>query len=147
MYTFCIHKMNNQRNVWTYFKDLMHQTWIILLNPVKIFFPLYQLFVLIWYCVNLCKNLCALIPKSCLVLCVSIWSVAWVHAFLRVRLVLWVRLHVIYYMLTMRLVMACYLFENDVDVTSDELRNLLSFSGLNRVVTILIVSKVLKKKD
>ncbi len=37
-------------------------------------------------------------------------------------------------------------FENDVDVTSDELRNLLSFSGLNRVVTILIVSKVLKKK-
>lgn len=51
----------------------------------------------------------------------------------------------IYSILT--LVMAYYLFENDVNVTSDKLCDLFSFSGLNGVVTILIVSKVLKKKD
>lgn len=49
------------------------------------------------------------------------------------------------YILT--LIMAFYLFENDVNVTSDKLCDLFSFSGLNGVVTILIVSKVLKKKD
>lgn len=43
--------------------------------------------------------------------------------------------------------MAFYLFENDVNVTSDKLCDLFSFSGLNGVVTILIVSKVLKYKD
>jgi len=45
------------------------------------------------------------------------------------------------------LIMAYYLFENDVNVTSNKLCDLFSFSGLNRIVTILIVSKVLKKKD
>lgn len=41
----------------------------------------------------------------------------------------------------------CYLFENDVDVTSNELSYLLSLSCLHRIVTILVVSKVLKARQ
>lgn len=37
-----------------------------------------------------------------------------------------------------------YLLEDDVNVTGNKLSYLLSLSGLHRVVTILIVSKVLK---
>lgn len=40
-----------------------------------------------------------------------------------------------------------YLFEDDVDVTSDELGDLLPLCGLNRVVTILVVSKVLRGRS
>lgn len=40
-----------------------------------------------------------------------------------------------------------YLFEDDVDVTSDKLGDLLPLCGLNRVVTILVVSKVLRGRS
>lgn len=41
----------------------------------------------------------------------------------------------------------CYLFKDDVNVTSDKLSNLLSLSGLHWVVTVLVVSKVLKAEQ
>ncbi len=41
----------------------------------------------------------------------------------------------------------CYLFEDDVDVTGNKLSYLLALSGLHRVVTILVVSKVLKAEQ
>lgn len=37
-----------------------------------------------------------------------------------------------------------YLFQNDVNVTSDQLGDLLSLSRLDRVVTVLIIAKVLE---
>lgn len=37
-----------------------------------------------------------------------------------------------------------HLFQNDVDVTSNKLRNLLPFSGLHRVVALLVLPKVLQ---
>lgn len=40
-----------------------------------------------------------------------------------------------------------HLFEDDVDVTGNELSYLLSLSGLHRVVTILVVSEVLKAEQ
>lgn len=39
---------------------------------------------------------------------------------------------------------AQYLFQNDVNVTSDQLGNLLSLSRLDRVVTVLVIAKVLE---
>lgn len=37
-----------------------------------------------------------------------------------------------------------HLLQNDVDVTGNELRNLLPFSGLNRVVALLVLAEVLQ---
>lgn len=42
---------------------------------------------------------------------------------------------------------AADLFKDDVDVTSNKLSYLLSLSGLHRIVTVLVISKVLKAEQ
>lgn len=40
-----------------------------------------------------------------------------------------------------------HLFQDDVDVASNELRNLLPFSGLHRVVALLVLAKILHTQN